>query len=105
MSRPSGSRSVTMESSASESMRKLVSTSSPFTFPASAARARPGPIACAISATVVGPGNDFCEPSGRRMLSIRRESLAYYHDAYSALPRQDLVELDREVLHQFRVLG
>src|ERR1700716_282687 len=70
----SGSRSVTMATSASASMRWLVSTSLPFTFPASAARARPGPIAAAISATVTGPGNDFDEPSGRRMFGIGCEA-------------------------------
>src|SRR5438874_6308583 len=69
----SGSRSVTMATSASPSTLKPVSTSLPFTRPASAARASPGPIAWAISATVTGPGNDFDEPSGRRILGIAHE--------------------------------
>src|ERR671925_918191 len=64
-----------MATSASESTRKLVSTSFPFTLPASAARASPAPIDWAISATVTGFGNDFDEPSGRRMLGIAGECL------------------------------
>src|SRR5712671_4666626 len=75
MSTPSGSRSVTIARSASESMRKLVSTSLPFTFAASAARARPAPMDCATSAAVTGFGNDFDEPSGRRMLGITAGAL------------------------------
>src|SRR5467141_303424 len=86
ISTPSGSRSVTMATSASASMRWLVSTSLPFTFPASAARARPAPIELAISATVTGPGNDFDEPSGRRILGIALED-AYYHGDCSSQPR------------------
>ncbi len=69
----SRSFSVMMATSASASTRWLKSTSFPFTFPASAARASPGPIAWAISATVSDPGNDFEEPSGRRMLGIASE--------------------------------
>ena len=42
---------------------------------------------CAISATVTGPGNDFDEPSGRRMLGIALRILAYYHDESSPLAR------------------
>src|SRR2546421_1713729 len=61
--------------SASESILVLVSTSLPFTLPASAARARPAPIDWAISATVTGFGNDFVEPSGRRILGIASENL------------------------------
>src|ERR1041384_2974220 len=73
MSSPSGLFGVTIEMSASDSMRWLRSTSLPSTFAASAARARPAPIELATSAAVPGPGNDFCEPSGRRMLGIRQE--------------------------------
>ena len=74
MSTPSGSRSVTIARSASESMQCERSTSLPFTFAASAARASPAPIELATSAAVTGPEKDFCEPSGRRMLGIRHES-------------------------------
>ena len=38
---------------------------------ASAARASPAPIDCAISATVTGPGKGLLEPSGRRMFTMR----------------------------------
>src|SRR5512134_30641 len=69
--------------SASASTRWLVSTSLPFTFPASAARASPGPIEAAMSATVTGAGNDFDEPSGRRKLGIADER-AYYHGEIAA---------------------
>src|SRR5262245_26625513 len=75
MSSPSGLFGVTMLTSASFSTRQLVSTSLPSTLPASAARASPAPIAAAISATVTGPGNDFDEPSGRRILGIAHECL------------------------------
>src|ERR1041384_744174 len=75
MSSPSGLFGVTIARSASDSMRCERSTSLPSTFAASAARARPAPIDCATSAAVTGPGNDFCEPSGRRMLGIRHERL------------------------------
>src|SRR6266850_8496360 len=75
MSTPSGSRSVMMETSASDSTRWLVSTIRPLTLPASAARAKPAPIELAISATLTGFGNDFDEPSGRRILGIARENL------------------------------
>src|SRR5207302_4237216 len=96
ISTPSGSRSVTMATSASASMRWLVSTSLPFTLPASAARARPGPIELAISATVTYPGNDFDEPSGRRILGIALED-AYYHGDSSSQPRdQRLRSRDRK---------
>src|SRR5439155_26331262 len=56
------------------------------TLPPSAARARPAPIEAAISATVTGPGNDFDEPSGRRILGIAMED-AYYHGDSSSQPR------------------
>jgi len=59
--------SVTIATSASDSMRWLVSTSLPFTFAASAARARPAPIEAAISAGVTGPENALIEPSGSLM--------------------------------------
>ena len=59
------SRSTTTDPAGSRS------TSLPFTLPASAARAKPAPIDCAISATVTGPGNDFSEPSGRRIFGIK----------------------------------
>src|SRR6267378_5971379 len=59
-----------MASSQSFSRRKEVSTNFPFTLPASAARASPGPIAWATSATVTGPSNDLTAPSGRRILGI-----------------------------------
>src|SRR5256884_6414825 len=75
-----------MATSASASMRWLASTSLPFTLPASAARARPAPIEAPISATVTGPGNDFDEPSGRRILGIALED-AYYHGDRSSQPR------------------
>src|SRR2546422_478092 len=75
-----------MATSASASMRWLASTSLPFTLPASAARARPAPIEAPISATVTGPGNDFDEPSGRRILGIALED-AYYHGDSSSQPR------------------
>jgi 4,5-dihydroxyphthalate decarboxylase len=64
-----------MARSASFSIVVERSTSLPSTFAASAARARPAPIDCATSAAVTGPEKDFCEPSGRRMLGIRHESL------------------------------
>src|SRR3954470_1853524 len=79
-----------MATSASLSTLKPASTSLPSTRPANAARASPGPIALAISATVTGPGNDFVEPSGRRMFGIRRKTI--------------LVELDADFLHHFCVL-
>src|SRR5207237_7848243 len=47
-----------------------VSTSLPSTLPASAALARPGPIAAATSPTDTGASNGRTEPSGRRMLII-----------------------------------
>src|SRR6185436_6127077 len=75
MSTPSALFGVTISMSASDSMRWLRSTSLPFTFAASAARASPAPIELATSAAVTGPGKDFCEPSGRRMLGIRHEKL------------------------------
>src|SRR5688572_27653386 len=63
-------------------MRKLVSTSLPFTFAASAARARPAPIDAAISAAVTGPGNALIEPSGSRMLG-KTETILRYRPAAS----------------------
>src|SRR5687768_4740910 len=83
MSSPSGLLPVTMETAASDSTRWVMSTSLPSTLAASAARARPAPIEAAISATVIGPGNDFDEPSGRRMLGIAHESL---HTSMMKLP-------------------
>src|SRR5262245_6665756 len=62
------------------------STSLPSTLAASAARARPAPMEAATSATLTGPGNDFDEPSGRRILGIAREN-AYYHDEIAAFAR------------------
>ncbi len=64
ISSPSGSRSVTIASVASASMRWLVSTSRPLTFPASAARASPAPMLRATSATVIGPSKVRWAPSG-----------------------------------------
>ncbi len=63
-STPSGSLAVTMATGASWSIVWLVSTTLPSTLPASAALASPGPIEAATSATVTGPGNWRCEPSG-----------------------------------------
>src|SRR5262245_29086447 len=86
MSTPSASRSVTICNCASFSTRYEVSTSLPSTLPASAARARPAPIAPAISATVTGPGNDFDEPSGRRILITSGASGANVHTSTMKLP-------------------
>ena len=53
---PSASFAVMMDKGLSVSIRKLVSTTVPFTFPAKAALAKPEPIEEATSATVTGPG-------------------------------------------------
>jgi acetyl-CoA carboxylase biotin carboxylase subunit len=58
------SLAVMMDKALSVAMEKLVSTTLPSTFPASAALARPAPIDAATSATVTGPGNSRREPSG-----------------------------------------
>src|SRR5213594_5027624 len=63
-----------IDTSASRSIRWEVSTSLPSTLPASAARASPGPIAWATSATVTGVGKLFIEPSGRRIFGMRPSS-------------------------------
>src|SRR5207247_6284207 len=87
-----------MATSASASMRWLVSTSLPFTLPASAARARPAPIEAPISATVTGPGNDVDEPSGRRLLGIALED-SYYHGDCSSHPRDQRLRLRARAAH------
>ncbi|MNC86863.1 hypothetical protein D3C83_25490 [compost metagenome] len=69
-SSPSRSFSVMIATSASEAIRCDVSTSLPLTLPASAARASPGPIACASSATVTGRSNFLTDPSGKRISGI-----------------------------------
>src|SRR5574340_878556 len=59
-----------MASCASASIRWLVSTSLPFTRPASAAFASPAPMLAATCATVTGPVNGRTEPSGSVTLTI-----------------------------------
>src|SRR5260370_70648 len=61
-----------MESSASRSTTNDVSTSLPSTLPASAAFARPGPIAAATCATDTGASKGRTEPSGKRILIVTR---------------------------------
>jgi hypothetical protein len=48
----------------------LVSTKRSPTLPPKAALAKPAPMEAATSATVTGPGNWRCEPSGSVMLTM-----------------------------------
>src|SRR6218665_932750 len=56
-----------IDSRQSAVIRWLVSSNWSPILPAKAALARPGPIDAATSATVTGPGNARCEPSGSVM--------------------------------------
>src|SRR3954447_17677061 len=59
------SRVVTIATSSPSASGRARSRTSPPTLTASAARARPGPIAAARSAPEAPCGSSFCEPSGR----------------------------------------
>src|SRR5258706_14639618 len=60
-----------IDSSASCSIRWETSTSLPFTLPASAARASPGPIDFATSATVTGPAKLIKETARKAKSGLR----------------------------------
>jgi len=80
ISTPLGSRSVTMATSASASIAVVVSTSLPFTFPASAAARQAGADrGCDLGLRWTGPGNDFDEAVWETDIGHRAED-AYYHD-------------------------
>src|SRR5690606_8625617 len=69
-SRASSWLRVTISTLASVSIGRARSRSSPLTFTASAALARPGPIDSATSCPVTGPSNFLTEPSGKVIATI-----------------------------------
>src|SRR3990172_3461111 len=93
-----------MATALSRSITNDVSTSLPSTLPASAALARPGPIAAATSATDTGLSNGRIEPSGSFTLTInsnrRKKSAGWPH--FFSEPRKNQHDQDRNAEVQVR---
>src|SRR5439155_556284 len=91
-----------IDTSASRSIRCEVSTSLPSTLPASAARASPGPIACATSATVTAP------PLPPRIVAVRHGFEDHVRAGNHVLTARDKVahgRAARALAHRRNVLG